>query len=128
MRVLMAEASDYRGTTQVGSHALAREFARHGARVFWMGTPLYPHSLVSAARDSHTRRRFAVWSKNGANTGDGVLEYYPLTVLPVMDRPFLRTRFVADNTLRATLPPVAGRLKAHGFNSPDIVWFSTSPC
>jgi glycosyltransferase involved in cell wall biosynthesis len=126
MRVLMAEASDYRGTTQVGSHALAREFARHGARVFWMGTPLYPHSVISAARDPHTRRRFGVWRKNGASTGEGVTEYYPMTFLPVMDRPLLRSRFVAENTLRATVPPVARQLHAHGFASPDIVWLSNS--
>jgi len=126
MRVLMAEASDYRGTTQVGSHALAREFARHGARVFWMGTPLYPHSVISAARDPHTRRRFGVWLRNGTATSDGVIEYYPMTFLPVMDQPLLRSRFVAENTLRATLPPVARQLNAHGFASPDIVWLSNS--
>ena len=32
-RVLMAEATDFRGTTQVGSHAIARQFAQHGADV-----------------------------------------------------------------------------------------------
>jgi len=126
MRVLMAEASDYQGATQVGSHALAREFIHYGARVFWMGTPLYPHSIVSAARDAHTRRRFAVWQGNGAESSDGVLEYYPLTLLPVMDRPLLRTRFVAANTLRATLPPVARLVHRKGFAAPDIVWLSNS--
>ena len=126
MRVLMAEASDYRGTTQVGSHALAREFARQGAHVFWMGTPLYPHSVISAARDPHTRRRFGVWLRNGAQTEDGIFEYYPMTLLPVMDRPLLRSRFVATNTLHATFPPVSGRIHAHGFGSPDLVWLSNS--
>jgi hypothetical protein len=34
VRVLIAEASDYRGPTQVASHALAREFVRAGSDVF----------------------------------------------------------------------------------------------
>ena len=126
MRVLMAEASDYQGPTQVGSHALAREFVRAGADVFWLGTPLYPYSIASAARDPHTRRRFHVWRHDGARTDDGVFEYYPLTFLPVVDRPFLRSRFVAENTLRATLPRVDAIAREHRFASPDLVWLSNS--
>jgi len=125
MRVLMAEASDYRGATQAGSHALAREFARAGARVFWMGASLAPHSTLTAAHDPHTRRRLHVWWKNGVQA-DGVLEYYPMTLLPVSDRPLLRSRFVAANTLRATLPRVARLLKKRGFASPDVAWLSNS--
>ncbi len=126
MRVLMAEASDYQGPTQVGSHALAREFVRHGDRVFWLGTPLYPHSILSAARDAHTRRRFRVWQSGGAVTGDGVFEYYPLTILPVVDRPLLQSRFVAANTLRATLPRAERVARDHGVATPDLVWLSNS--
>lgn len=122
----MAEASDYQGPTQVGSHALAREFIRSGSDVFWLGTPLYPHSLVSALRDTHTRRRFAVWRDGGVQSPDGVFEFYPLTFLPVMDRPLLRSRFAAAHTLDATLPRVSATLHEHGFATPDLVWLSNS--
>ncbi len=122
----MAEASDYHGPTQVGSHALAREFVRAGADVFWLGTPLYPHSLATAAHDAHTRRRFDVWRHDGVRGADGVLEYYPLTFLPVVDRPLLRSRFAAANTLRATLPRVDAVVREHRFASPDLVWLSNS--
>lgn len=126
LRVLMAEASDYQGPTQVGSHALAREFIRFGADVFWLGTPLYPHSLVRAIRDRHTRRRFGVWREGGVRTSDGVFEFYPLTFLPVMDRPLLRSRFAATHTLGATVPSVAATLHERGFATPDLVWLSNS--
>ncbi len=122
----MAEATDYRGPTQVGSHALAREFVRAGNDVFWMGTPLYPHSIATAARNADTRRRFAVWRNGGERTRDGVVEYYPLTCLPVRDLPFLRSRFAASHTLAATLPRVDTVWREHGFDRPDLAWLSNS--
>lgn len=122
----MAEASDYRGPTQVGSHALAREFVRAGGDVLWLGTPLYPHSIASALHDPLTRRRLRVWQSNGQLTSDGVWEYYALTFLPVVDRPFLRARFAAAHTLRATLPRVEDLLRKRRFAAPDLAWLSNS--
>ncbi len=122
----MAEASDYRSPTQTGSHALAREFVRGGADVFWLGTPIYPQSITAAAHDPGTRRRVHVWRHDGVRTDDGVVEYYPLTFLPVVDRPFFRSRFTAENTLRATLPRVDTVVREHGFASADLVWLSNS--
>ncbi len=122
----MAEASDYQGPIQVGSHALAREFVRAGARVFWLGSPLDPRSIVAAARDPHVRARFRVWRSNGWDAHDDVFEYTPLTFLPVVDAPLLRSYFVGENTLRATLPRVDTVVRARGFASPDLVWLPNS--
>jgi glycosyltransferase involved in cell wall biosynthesis len=108
----------------VGSHALAREFVRAGADVFWLGTPLYPYSIARA--DAHTRRRFAVWSRGGERSADGVFEYYPLTFFPVVDRTLFRTRFVARHTMAATLPRVESVIRRCGCASPDVVWLSNS--
>lgn len=122
----MAEAFDYHGPTQVGSHALAREFVRADARVFWLGTPIDPHSIVGAWRDARTRRRVEVWRRGGEQSGDGVFEYYPLTCLPVVDRPLLRSRFVAERTLGATVPRFATVARERGFESPDLVWLANT--
>ena len=100
-RILMAEATDFQGTTQVGSHALAREFAKNGAEVCWIGTPFYPWTLLRRS-DAHTSRRVEVWERGGALAAERITEYYPLTCLPVVDRPLFRTRFAAAQTLRAT--------------------------
>jgi glycosyltransferase involved in cell wall biosynthesis len=124
-RVLMAEATDYRGPTQVGSHALARQFVAWGAQVMWVGTPLYPHTLLRAPSDAATRRRIAVWRRGGTRQ-DRLVEYYPLTLLPVVRAPLLRSRFAARNTLRATLPPVGRVLSRHEFHHPDLLWLSAS--
>lgn len=125
MHVLMTELSDYRGPTQLGSHAFAREFAAAGADVMWLGTPIYPHTFLGA-RDSYTQRRCQVWNEGGRRGDDGITEYYPFTLLPVVDRPFFRTRFAARNTLRATLPRIETVLRERGFATPDVAWFSMS--
>jgi len=122
---LIAEASDYRGPTQVASHALAREFVRAGSDVFWLGSPFTPHLLAATAGDARADRRLRVW-RNDGELSDRVLEYYPLTFFPVDDRPFLRSRFVVENTLRATLPRVETILRERRFASPDLVWLPNS--
>ncbi len=123
-RVLMAEATDFRGPMRVGSHALAGQFVASGASVMWVGTPFYPHTLLRA-RDPNTARRIEVWERGGLASA-GVTEYYPLTLLPVMNRPLLRSRAVAERTLQATCPPVAAVIARQGFANPDVLWLSAS--
>jgi glycosyltransferase involved in cell wall biosynthesis len=118
----MAEATDFHGTTQVGSHAIAREFARHGAEVCWLGTPL----MMRGSKDEQELRRLEVWRKGGARVEERITEYYPRTFLPVVDKPFLRSRFSAVRTLQATSPPIGGVLKRLGFAQPDLLWLSNS--
>ena len=125
-RGLMAEATDYRSTARVGSHAIARAFVAGGADVCWVGTPLYPTTLVRSQPDAQTRRRVAIWKHGGEITDERVTEYYPLTLLPVVNRPFFRSRFAAVNTLRATIPPVGRVMRRHGFSTPDLLWLSAS--
>ena len=122
----MAEATDYRGPTQVGSHAIARAFAADGARVCWVGTPIYPSTFLRARRDPHALRRINAWLGDGHRDAGGIAEYYPLTLLPVVDRPFLRTRFAARHTLHATLPRVDTVIRDMGFARPDLLWLSNS--
>jgi glycosyltransferase involved in cell wall biosynthesis len=123
-RVLMAEATDFRTEMQVGSHALARQFLSFGAHVMWIGTPLYPHTFMRA-RDATTTRRVEVWRRGGV-TRDGLTEYYPFTALPALNRPLLNTKFAAQQTLRATCPPLSHVIKRHGFLDPDVLWLSAS--
>lgn len=122
----MAEATDFHSTTQVGSHALARQFAEHGAEVCWVGTPLHPGTLMKSTHDEQTQRRIEVWKRGGATAETRITEYYPRTFLPVIDRPLLRSRFAATRTLSATSPSLRGALKRLGFRQPDVLWLSNS--
>jgi glycosyltransferase involved in cell wall biosynthesis len=122
-RILMAEATDFQATAQVGSHALAREFAKSGAEVCWVGTPLL---MMRRPKDDQTRRRIQVWKSGGVRVEERITEYYPRTFLPVVDKPILRTRLAASHTLTATSPPLRGVLKRLGFSKPDVLWLSNS--
>ncbi|MCH7548569.1 MAG: glycosyltransferase [Candidatus Krumholzibacteriota bacterium] len=53
-------------------------------------------------------------------------EYYPLTLLPVVDRPVFRSSFAVANTLRTTVPPIKGVISRHGYRNPDLLWLSQS--
>ena len=125
-RILMAEATDFQATAQVGSHALAREFAKSGAEVCWIGTPLHPGTLMRGTHDEQTKHRIDAWERGGVLVEERITEYYPRTFLPVIDRPVLRTRFAATRTLTATSPSLRGVLKRLGFNRPDVLWLSNS--
>ena len=109
---------------RVGSHALAGQFVASGASVMWLGTPLYPHTLLRS-RGATTAHRIDVWKRGGITEG-GVTEYYPLTMMPVMNRPLLRSQAVAAQTLNATCPPVSAVIARHGFAHPDLLWLSAS--
>jgi glycosyltransferase involved in cell wall biosynthesis len=117
----MAEATDFRGTTQVGSHAIARQFAAHGADVCWLG-----QLMMRRRHDPESVRRIDVWRQGGAVAEERITEYYLRTLLPVVDRPFFRTRFSATRTLRFTSPPVGGVLKRLHFDKPDVLWLSNT--
>ncbi len=117
----MAESTDFRAATQVGSHAIARQFAKHGAEVCWLGAPL---DMMRQSRDAETLRRLEVSKQGGVLAEERITEYYPRTFLPVVDKPFLRSRFSATRTLRATSPPVGGVLRRVGCAQPDRRWRS----
>lgn len=125
MNVLMAESTHLYGAIRVGSHAYARMFADDGHRVMWVGTPIYPHNLIGA-RDAAMRHRMRAWLRGGHQSDAGVIDYYPFTLLPAVDRPLFRSTFAARNTLRVTVPPAASVIRNHGFGEPDLLWLSQS--
>jgi glycosyltransferase involved in cell wall biosynthesis len=125
MRVVLGDAATYGDPARVASHAFARAFLDDGARLCWIGTPLDAAALIRP-RDEQTRHRIRVWQRGGERPEERALEYYPLTLLPVADRPGLRTRFVVRHTLRATLPRMEAVIRRLGFHEPDVLWLSTS--
>ncbi len=118
----MVESSNWRGPAPVGSHAYAREFAR-SHDVFWLGTALRVDQLFRGGGDVEQRRH--VW-RSGGETHQGISHYYPAVLLPALDKPGLRARWVAKHTLDLSLPNVFAKIKGHGFGEPDLLWLSQS--
>ena len=124
MKVVMGEASNFRSPAPVGSHAYARAFASAGHDVLWIGTPLNPATFVRHPGHVDVKWRTHVWRRGGVR-GD-VEEYYPLTLLPVLDAPVLRSSFAINNTLRWTVPRIESIARRRGFGRPDLLWLSQS--
>ena len=81
MNVVFASHTEIGGTFVVGSHHLAREFARSGHRVLHMGAPVAPAHVLRLNRPG-VRRRFTLWAGGGEVDGDGVVNYVGLSALP----------------------------------------------
>jgi glycosyltransferase involved in cell wall biosynthesis len=99
------------GTFVVGSHHLAREFARLGHRVAHLGPPISFAHLFRIRR-SDVRRRFALWSNGGEVDSDGVLNYVGLSPLPW--RLALKLGPTGWNLYARTLPSMRRVLKRAG--------------
>jgi glycosyltransferase involved in cell wall biosynthesis len=128
MKVLMAESSNFRGPTHVGSHAYADAFAGDGKDVLWIGTPLHLKNLLMKTQNvgEDTALRRLSWRRGGEVVGERITVYYPFTILPVVDRPLLRSAFALRNTLRLTIPPLKRTLARLGYLQPDVLWLSQS--
>jgi len=125
MKIVMVDSTSYRQATRLGSHAIAREWKHIGGDLFWIGAPIYPHFLFARRRrDPVIARRVDVWKRGGARDADGTLEYYPLLLLPPLDRPVLRSAFVARHTLRFSVPPLDAIIRRLGYQTPDVLWLS----
>ncbi len=124
-RVLIGDAATYGDPARVASHAFARAFLDDGARLCWIGSPLDAATLMRP-RDEQTRHRIRVWQRGGDHPDERATEYYPLTLLPIADRPGFRTHFVVRHTLRATLPRMDTVIRRLGFDEPEVLWLSTS--
>lgn len=111
MNVVFASHTEIGGTFMVGSHHLAREFARDGHRVLHMGAPVGPAHVLRLGRPG-VRRRFALWAGGGEVDRDGVVNYVGLSALPW--RLALNLGPGGWNLYARTLPTMRRVLARHG--------------
>ena len=125
-KVLMAESLPWNALYKVGSHHYATQFLKAGFDVCWMANPVSPFHRLSGSYDKYAvelKEKFRVWRRDGVREG-GLLSYAPLTLLPYANISPLNSRFVLNNTLRFTLPPVKSFLRRKNFSRVDIAWFT----
>jgi glycosyltransferase involved in cell wall biosynthesis len=81
VNIVFASHTEMGGTFVVGSHHLAREFARAGHRVAHLGPPVSFAHLIRIGR-ADIQRRFALWAGGGEVDRSGVINYVGLSPLP----------------------------------------------
>ena len=118
MNIVFASHTEIGGTFVVGSHHLAREFARLGHRVAHLGPPISAAHFVRIGRPD-VKRRFALWARGGEVDGDGVLNYVGLSPLPW--RLALNLGPAGWNLYARTVPSMRRVLKRAGFWPVDVL-------
>jgi glycosyltransferase involved in cell wall biosynthesis len=122
MKALFLESLPYESAFRVGSHHYAQRFLSHDWDAMWLSHPLSPLHLVHPVkRDFEVRMQ--AW--RGGPIDYGRLAYYnPMTLLPATPLPLLRSRAVAQMSVRLTVPNARTMLRRRGFDAPDLVWLT----
>lgn len=119
-KILMACANSWTSVFQVGSHHLAREFAKMGYQVAYLSNPISPFHLLGDVRE-----RYQIYRAGGIRE-DSVWAYVPATLLPPHRAPLLRSEWVHRHWHQLTFPSVLRRVEKEGFREVDILYFDTA--
>jgi glycosyltransferase involved in cell wall biosynthesis len=124
-RILMACPNYWRSPFQVGSHHLAREFARAGWDVAYLSDPVTPWHLAHGWNPD-LRRRVATYLAGGErDLGGRLWTYTPAAAAVGHNRPLLRGAAVHRHWHRWTLPNVVRKVREQGFGTVDLLYIDS---
>ena len=125
-KVLMVEFNPWDYRLQVGGHKYARGFQKANWEVFWLTTFLNVNRFIRRREDD--RYFINGWRRGVIKPDSNIFTYTPFSLLPYINMPFLRSRSVAENTLRFTYPSLTNTLLQYNFQSPDVLWMTNPRC
>ena len=121
-RILMACANYWTSPFQVGSHHIARGFARMGWTVGFISDPISPFHPMGQTRHE-LAKRFDLYRAGGCSDLDGrVWAYVPGALVTPQNKPFFRTQAVERGWARLTYPSLMDRVRKKGFGNVDVVY------
>lgn len=128
MDAIFFTSNYYTSPFQVGDHHLARAFAADGWRVAFISAPLTPFHLFTNKQEM-LKERLGSYRQGGQifPIGEGEIHaYVPGALLVPKKVPLLDSRFFHQQWHRLFSPSLKNWLANHGFNSPDLLYFSSS--
>ncbi len=115
----MASTQHWQSTFQVGSHHIARCFARRGWRVGFLGAPISVLHLAGGGQDA--AQRLASWRLGGAiDETTGIWHHVPFAPVPWGTTPWTRGRRTVAMAWSLCRPMLAATLSKAGFGRPDV--------
>lgn len=121
-RLLMASSNYWQSPLQVGSHHLARGFAKAGWDVAFISDPISPWHLLGAHRGD-LRIRYDTYAAGGRTDCSGRLwTYVPGALVTPNNRPLLKSEWVAAQWSRFSRPRLTDVLHRHGFGQVDLLY------
>lgn len=120
--------SDQRYGFHTGStFQIARRFAAMDYRVAWISNFLSPFHFFGPWDLDDYRARRAAWKKGGIGFAGGrIWSYTPFTLLPIVDKPFLRSDWAMAHSDRMTFPRLSKVMARNGFDRADVLWVDSS--
>jgi glycosyltransferase involved in cell wall biosynthesis len=124
-KLLIATPNCWTSPFQVGSHNLARGFARAGWEVAFISDPLSPLHLCRGA-NADFRRRFGLYHHGGIEDLEGRLwAYVPFALLTPHNKPLLRSIVVNERWHHWTFPGVVSTACRRGFAKVDLLYIDS---
>ncbi len=124
-KILMACANFWTSPYQVGSHHLAREFARRGWQVAFLSDPISPFHLLGG-KGGELRERFRIYRQGGVRDLNGKLwTYVPFALASPHNKPFLRSGWIQKNWPILSLPNLVLKAAQQGFGEVDLLYFDS---
>src|SRR6516225_1788205 len=124
-KALFASTNYFLSPFQVGSHHLARAFARAGWRVGFVSNPLSPWHLLKG-HDPEIRARWQCYRTGGrVDPETGIWTYVPAALFPPHRSPLLRSEAVARHWWRCTIPSAVSAVRAAGFGDVDFLYLDS---
>lgn len=118
---LFASTQHWNSCFQVGSHHIARCFAKRGWRVGFVSAPVSPLHLMGQGTD--VAERMASWRSGGViDSHSGVWHYVPFVPVPWGATPGLRGRTLVGAASRVSRPLVAAALRRAGLDRPRLAY------
>ena len=125
MKILMA-ANYYNHMYRIGDSHLAENFSEMGHEVLYVSGPLnifsIRHLFKQGPLKTDYKNAFESWARGGMCHNDKLLEYCPLTLLPISNRlPFGRSKLALFRNITLTLPSLYRYIRRKGFSDPDLL-------
>lgn len=122
----MASPNYWTSPFQVGSHHLARGFARAGWDVAFVSDPISPIHFMGG-RSDELRDRSAIHRSGGVSDLNGhIWAYVSRAVATPRNVPLLRSRWLHRHWQRLTFPNICDTVRARGFDSVDVLYFDSA--
>ncbi len=122
-RVVIGAHFHWHSHLHIGSHQYAKQFARNGYKVAYLSDFISPLHYIFAKDRVVLKEKCRSWYKGGEWVEEGkIWAYVPFTLLPIQNRPILRSRWIIENSFRLTMPSISNILKKNDFKQADIVF------
>lgn len=128
-KIVMATHNHYEQIYKVGDRHIADAFTKMGHDVLYISGPFNIFRMRHLFQQRELRAMhmniFKTWMKGGIRRNDRLLEYCPLSLLPISNRlPFGKSKLALFKNTTLTFPSLSKYIHKRDFGKPDLLLVS----